>query len=295
MMPCSSDAYSNEFLGPEMTGRGTPKADAEITFRCDGNGATFVARQYASYPYHLTRPFYLDEQWPQMATMYLTSISGGLVQADRIACHVEVDPGAAAHVTDSAAAKIHTMDEDKACLTVTLDVHDNAHLEYIAEPAILFPRSSLELRTSITLGKGASAIYAESYLTHAPESAKDCFDQFFSELSVRDTRGQLNALDRFHIKGGNSVLRTPGILNNAFAQGMVYILGPDTSKALDGIRSLLANLEGIYGGVSTLPNSCGLCTRVLATDGDSLRKAIAAIWTRARLLTKGISAVSRKK
>lgn len=296
MMYCSSELLGKATPGSDTPGLGASgKPQAMIDFRCDGNGKTFVARQFATYPYHLTRPFYLDKDWPEMATMYLTSISGGLVQGDRISSHVKVGPGVAAHVTDSAAAKIHTMDEDKACQSVLLEIQDGGHLEYIAEPIILFPRSTLELRTSITLGNEATAVYAESYLTHIPETETDSFERLFLECAVRDSSGRLLVLDRLHVRDGESLMQTPGLLGKTFAQGTVFLLGPGAVESLDGIREMLQNHEDIYAGASVLPEDAGLSVRFLAADGDSLRKCIADVWIQARQLMKGIGAVTRKK
>ena len=41
-------------------------------------GRSFVASQFVTYPFHLTRGFHLDVALPEVATLYMQSSSGGL-------------------------------------------------------------------------------------------------------------------------------------------------------------------------------------------------------------------------
>ena len=53
-----------------------------LTFSCDGDGRTYLDRQFASYPFHVCRPHYFPHDAPGMATLYVQSSAGGLYQED---------------------------------------------------------------------------------------------------------------------------------------------------------------------------------------------------------------------
>ncbi len=57
---------------------------AELAFARAGDGRTYLASQYFEYPFHVTRPFYLDDDWPELATLYLQSASVGVFKGDRL-------------------------------------------------------------------------------------------------------------------------------------------------------------------------------------------------------------------
>ncbi|HXW31140.1 MAG TPA: hypothetical protein VEK55_17395, partial [Xanthobacteraceae bacterium] len=75
---------ATEKPGPDRIAPFTP-VEAQLQFAVDAEGRTYLARHYAAYPYHLTRTFRLDRAAPQAATVYLQSLSGGLLQGDHVA------------------------------------------------------------------------------------------------------------------------------------------------------------------------------------------------------------------
>ncbi len=72
-----------------------------------GGGRTMLAHQHVPYPFHVTRPFYLDPQRPHLATLYLQSAAGGLYRGDRLLLAIDVAPGGSAHVTTQASMIVH--------------------------------------------------------------------------------------------------------------------------------------------------------------------------------------------
>ena len=66
-----------------------------------------LLRQHVPYPFHVTRPFYLDAQRPDLATLYLQSSSGGVYGGDDLSLTLDIRAGAAAQVTTQAATIVH--------------------------------------------------------------------------------------------------------------------------------------------------------------------------------------------
>ncbi|MSO70249.1 MAG: urease accessory protein UreD, partial [Alphaproteobacteria bacterium] len=83
---------------------------AKFRFERRESERTHMARNYAAYPYHVTRPLYFDAGWPELPTLLLQSASGGLFQGDRLSLEVSVGAGAAVQITTQSATKVHSME-----------------------------------------------------------------------------------------------------------------------------------------------------------------------------------------
>jgi urease accessory protein len=89
-----------------LSGVGAGVTEADFVF-ARGGGRTFLMRQFTPYPFHVARPHRLDAARPDLATLYLQSVSGGLDRGDRLGLAVETRPSAAAHMTSQAATVVH--------------------------------------------------------------------------------------------------------------------------------------------------------------------------------------------
>lgn len=271
---------------------------AALTFKLSPGGQTYLSRQYLAYPFHATRVFYLETAWPELATLYLTSASGGLFQGDRISLRADVKTGASAHITTGSATKIHSMDRDFARQTVDLGVGQGAYLEYLVEPNILFPHSRLESFVRVSVGKGGCAILGDSFLTHNPEGVnRKPFDGLIAEVSVHDPKGDLLALDRMKVVGGDRFLSVPGLTGDNFAQGSIYFIWD--GKPADGLVRAMAkavdSMKQVYAGASTLPGGCGAFVRILTDDPLALDHAFWQVAAACRKLATGQDMPTRRK
>ena len=60
-------------------------------------------------------------------------------------------------------------------------------------------------------------------------------------------------------------------------------------------RTALADLPGVYAGVSGLPAEAGLWLRILAMDGAALRAAMECAWRHCHLTMLGWAGDRRRK
>jgi urease accessory protein len=262
---------------------GLAPVEAQLQFAVDAEGRTYLARHYAAYPHHLTRTFRLDRAAPQAATVYLQSLSGGLLQGDHVVLRLSARGGAIAHVTTQAATKVHSMERGFAKQEVNIEALDESHLEYIADPTICFPRSRLFSRTELCVTAGASAILAESYLWHNPRGGGEmAFDVLAMETAIRRPDGHLIALDRSSLTSAHGLSGNPALLGPHRALGTLFAIGRGCGRegALSVVRGALEDIPAVYAGVSRLPAEAGLWARVLASDGASLRAAMESAWRR---------------
>lgn len=247
---------------------------AEFAFDYGHGDRTYLARQYVEYPFHITRPHYLDNSWPGFATLCLQSVSGGLFQGDRVSLKISMAPDSAAQVTTQASTKVHTMERDHARQTVEIILEPASYLEYFSDPMILFPHSKLHTTLTVRLAESAKGIIRESFLHYDPAGAiEPLFDHYLSEVTIVDSGGKPMVIDRQQIDRPHKQRELCDVLQNFPYQGSVYVLGSSKKNNIQQIlHDVIIGFANGYGGVTALPNQCGCFVRLLAKDGITLRK-----------------------
>ncbi len=268
----------------------------ELEFRRDAQ-RTYVHRQFASYPFHVCRPHYLTDDPPGLATLYTQSLAGGIFERDRLKVAMHCGPGSMVHCTSQASTIVHSMSEGDASHRVEIGIENDAFIEYMPDPVILFPGAHFSSSVAISITPSGELILGDSILSHDPLGKNGAFDQLRSELVIRDEAEALLACDRFMVSGAAFLSETPGIAGSHSAFGSVFFISRSSQKEvmIDGIRSALDGLSGIYGGVSLMPNQCGIVTRILAPNAHSMRSGINAVWSSIRCMRFGITPQPRRK
>ena len=272
---------------PPGAGREPRRGRARFRIEADGAGVSFAADQFAQYPFHVTRVFHMDEAWPELATLYLQSVSGGLFADDRLELDVTVAKGAALHLTSQAATKVHSMTAGEAVQSASLAVEAGAYLEYLIDPVILFPSARLKSRIDVVCAPGGTAILADSFLSHDPAGGVEpAFGLFATEVVVRRPGATPLVIDRFRIEPAETGFGNPGLDGGCLVQGTLYVIDdrhPGTELA-EGLREAMAGREGVRAGASALPGGAGAWLRVLTGEGEDLRGALHAAAVAARAL-----------
>ena len=296
-IPAALGSFRAPLLRPDRVAAIEP-VETQLRFAVDAEGRTYLARYYATYPYHLSRALYLDRAAPQAASVYLQSLSGGLTQGDRVALRVSTASQAIAHVTTQAATKVHSMEQGFALQRVNLDALEESHLEYIADPTICFPRSLLLSQIGLCVATTASAIVCESYLLHDPRKTDGiAFDALMMETAIRRPDGHLVALDRSSLTSSRGLSGNPALFGPYRALGTLFAVGRGCAcePILAAVRAALEAIPGTYTGVSRLPGESGLWARILAIDGVSLRAATESAWRQCHASMLGWVSGQRRK
>jgi urease accessory protein len=269
---------------------------AVLHFSVDEQGRTHIAKQFAPYPFHVCRPFYVCDDPPGMATVYIQSCAGGIFEHDRLGLTVQTEPGSKAHVTTSASTIVHGMPNGEAKQSVNLIADSHSVIEYLPDPMILFPGASMDSTVNVILHEEARVILSDAFLLHDHRGLGDAFERFRSEITIRDASGMVLVRDRIRVEGRSMLARRPGVTDRFIAQASFLCLIRDKSnELLAALRSALDSIDDIYGGVSLLPGGVGVYSRVLAADGVSLRTAQFSLWSRARKYLTGVMPTSRRK
>ncbi|MCW5716170.1 MAG: urease accessory protein UreD [Bauldia sp.] len=274
--------------------RPTRRGRVDLAF-ADVGGRTVLARQFAAYPFHLTRPFHFGDSGRGMATLYLQSASGGLYRGDDLAMTIDVEPGAAAEITTQSSTVVHDAYGDIARLRQEATVGADGFLALWPDPVILLPGAMLRQSIEVTLAAGASALVAESWLGHDPLGQGRPFGILESSTVVRtaSSRAPLVA-ERQLIRGADWRLALGGEAGWT-AAGNVFVLGAlGQSLAADAVVAALA-LPDVAAGASALPNGAGLGIRLLARDGVALTAALKAAWRVVFVAAFGSEPLPRRK
>jgi urease accessory protein len=278
-------------------GRGSRHAAAELSFRRDPEGATYIAGQRAGYPFHLCRLHRYEGDPDGMATLYLQSVSGGIYDGDDLRVSITAEPQAQLHLTTQASTIVQRMPRGAAEHRVTIRADADCLVEYMPDPMILFPEARVTTRLEVEAHESAVVIACDSFLAHDPTGAGAPFGWLRSTVEARRPDGRPLFSDRYRLSGDSWMDRIPGLGGLHLAQAALIVLHPSlpAARLVEAARVALATHDGIYAGASALPNSCGAGLRILAPDGAALRAAVGAAWTAVRVLMTGRPPQPRRK
>lgn len=267
----------------------------DITFRRGADGSTLLGAQFASYPFHLCRPFRLDGDPRGMATLYLQSCSGGIYEGDRLEIRLATGLGALAHVTTQAACSARGMRAEGARARTALEAGPDSVLEYLPDPTILFPRARLRSELLVAADASARVIAAESVLLHDPDGAHRRFSHLSSLIQVNEAGSNtIQFRDRMSIPGEAWPGRDPGSVGAA-ALASVIVLDRHAAVLVTALRAALGSVPDLWAGASVLPDGIGAICKMLARDGHVLRSGVDAAWRAARRHWFGAEPPLRRK
>ncbi len=266
-----------------------------LTFAPDPRGKTFLAGQFASYPFHVCKVLYDDADRSGMGTLYTQSSAGGLFEHDRHLIEIVAREGAEAHVTTQASTIVHSMKAGVARQTTRISAGAASFLEVLPEPQILFPQSSYEGTSRIRMAEESTCIVSDSFLTHDPTANGGKPLRYRSEIIVENEDGGAIAVDRLQIDEQAFHNRAPGMMGSFRACGTMLVLAPRRNLPLDFSRVSQEAPGGALIGTSLLPSNAGHIFRILAADGVELKQSMFACWAAARMALFGRLPVARRK
>jgi urease accessory protein len=221
-----------------------------------------------------------------LPTAAIVTTSGGLVAGDRIDIRVTIEPGAAAHVTASAAEKIYRSTGATTMADQRFAVSDGARLEFLPPETILFDGTRLRRSTAVELGEEARFL-GGGIIVFGRRARGEAFTQGLLR-DVWEVRrgGRLVWGDALHIDGGvASVIADPACFDGAAACATLILAAPGAAGLVDGARGVQAQ-AGLRAGV-TFVNGL-LVARWLGPDAMALRRAYADLACHLREAAMGL-------
>jgi urease accessory protein len=243
-----------------------------------GAGRTVLQRQRVPYPFHATRPFYLDPARADLATLYLQSAAGGLYRGDHVALSITAEPHSAAHVTTQAATIVHRTHRFPVEQSTRLEVGEHAFLALTPDPLVLFPGAEISCTTEVTLTASGCAILTDGISHHDPEGRGPegfgrSFERYGNAVVVRDTAGRVLLNDRGSITG-EAMFAPSSPLGPYRAVGTVFVLGRGAERCDAELFEKRLAATCCVAGFSNLPNNAGISSRVLAANGGALARGL---------------------
>ena len=247
---------------------------AEIGFACR-DGTTRLAHLYQRDPLRVLFPR-AEEGEPPVAAIVTTS--GGLVAGDRLDIAVRLGPGAAAHVTASAAEKVYRSTGPDCTVRQTLTVSRGAWLEFLPPETILFERARLRRETVVALMPGAGFLGGGILVFGRRARGERLTRGLVHEVWRVERNGVLAWGDALHLDGDIAALADdPACLAGAAACATLVLCLPDADPrdVIGRARAVQARAAtaGVPGGVTALAGL--LVARWLAADPAALRRVYA--------------------
>ncbi len=261
---------------------------AEIGFRRH-DGLTRLTHLYQRDPLRVLFPAPAAGD-PPLAVIVTTS--GGLVAGDRLDIAVTLAPGAAVHVTASAAEKIYRSTGRTTTVGQSLSIGAGAALEFLPPETILFDGARLWRETRIDLAPG-SAFLGGDIVVFGRRARSERFTYgFLREVWEVRRDGELVWGDALHLEDDVArIVAHPACFDGAAAFATMILAPPeqDPRRFLEGARTIQSAGAGgiLRAGVTAIAGL--VIARWLAADASLLRHAYADLACHFRCAALGLA------
>lgn len=244
---------------------------------------TILAALERRVPYLAQRALYCDQEMPGLATVFLITTTGCLLQGDRMALDIQLGQGAQAHITSQSASKIHGMDANYAAQTQTVNLAENAYLEFLPDPIIPHRRARFVSNTQVCVAPSATLLLSEILQPgrkhHHPD---ECFGATVVSLSVAAVRpdGRTLFTEKLVIEPERFAMRQVGVMDAFDVFGNVILCTPKdkAERILEQVEADVRMADGVAFGACRLPNDAGLIYKVLGHDTARVKVKVREFW-----------------
>lgn len=242
-------------------------------------------------------PLYLDPAVPGMAFLYVQNPTGGVFEDDRLSIGLRAAPGAMVHLTSQGATKLYRAESGCAHQSVSIEVSEDAFVEYVPDPLIPHAGARLDQRVTADVADGgaliATEVIAPGRLAHG-----EAFEYTSLTLSTRVTSGgRERAFDSVELDPADLDPRAAGVLGGHGYLATLLVVSPGRNMETLAARltASVSNGEELLAGCGLLPGDDGLILRVLSGSSRAAGAALHDAWTAARLELIGHPPPRRRK
>ncbi len=241
------------------------------------DGITRLAQLYQRDPLRVLFPVPAAGD-PPVAVIVTTS--GGLVAGDRLDIHVDLAPGAAAHVTASAAEKVYRSTGRTTVIKQTLSIGLGAALEFLPPETILFDGARLRRETIIDLAPGSGFLGGDIIVFGRRARGERFASGLLRDVWELHCDGDLVWGDALHLEHDvGRIIDDPACFDGAAAFATMILSPPagDARSLLDCARVVQSacTATGLRAGATTIAGL--VIARWLAVDAVMLRRAYAEL------------------
>ena len=257
-------------------------------------GQTFLAERRHLGPLRVQKPLYPEGEI--ICHAIIVHPPGGIAGGDTLEIEVEVGAGSHAVLATPGASKWYKSNQRTARQSVTLQVREQARLDWLPQNNIVFDHAIAKLDLKLVLDPSASAIGWD-----ATQLGRQAAGEHWSAGSLRSNTtlirpdGQLLWTERALLHAEDPLRLAPQGLAGWPAFGTLWACGPacqgDIARALtERLAEQLPFDEQIRAGITCLPGDL-LLIRVLARKMETLQNLLTACWTQLRPAIHGVAAL----
>ena len=264
------------------------------------DGATRLASSYASGPQRVQRALHLDPCLPGMAFALVQSVSGGILQGDRLAIEVTARAGAQAHVTTQSATKLYRMEQNYATQRMSIRVEPGAYVEFLPDYLIPYRGARLYQEIDLQVADGGTLLFSDALAPGRVASGEAfAYDLLFTRIRASDEAGRLRFADTLLLEPARADPRRPGLLGGHPNIGTLYVLTGRVNAAelANRLHACLQGIDGLDAGASRLPRDDGAVVRLRGVSMPLVQAACQRAWQAVRqaILGVGVPPVHRIK
>jgi len=244
---------------------------------------TILAGLERRAPYMAQRALYCDQAMPDLASVFLITTTGCLLQGDRLALDITLGPRARAHVTSQSATKIHAMHANYAAQVQTITLADDAYLEFLPEPVIPHRDARFVSDTQICVAPSATLLVSEIIQPgrkhHHPD---ECFGATVLSISTSAVRpsGHILFAEKLIIEPQRYAMRQTGVMDSFDVFGNVILCTPKekVDRIQERVEADVDFVDGLAFGACRLPNDAGLIYKVLGHETARVKSKVREFW-----------------
>lgn len=254
-----------------------------LQFLRGASGKTVLGGVWKQVPLQVLRPFYYDENQPEMAIVYLLNPTGGTLQGDRLRMDVSLGVGSKVLLTTQAATKIYRMNSDYATQVANIELGPDSYLEYLPDQTIPYRGSRFYQEVNVRMRPGSRFACWEMLTGGRIGREMFEFDVFYSRLSVVDGEGEQLLSDTLVVEPEQRDPTRLGVMAGANVLGNFYLVTDrPNGNLIERVRSSL-KAEPTLAGVSPLALTGGLMARVLGPSARVVRGVLEKVWDEVRM------------
>jgi urease accessory protein len=244
------------------------------------DGITQIADRYQQAPLQVQKVLHPHAGLPGMAWVYIVTVTGGIVQGDRLQTEIVARDGAQVHLTTPAATKIYRSPASPASSRLSIHAAAGSYVEYLPGPVIPFRGARFLEEVTLVAHPMATVVYGGILSPgRVAMGESHAYDLFSSRVTAEGEGGVLQFLDVTHLTPATIAPKRPGLFGRFDVLGSLHLLtakvGP--RELSDRLHDLLQNQGGILGGASELPSGRGVTLRILGQRVEPVQAAFQAV------------------
>jgi urease accessory protein len=288
-------AFANYEEAPVQMAAGAPGKLGllQLEFVGGDGDPTRLLPHYASGPPRLQRALYLDPAQPNMAFGIMQSVSGGILQGDRLAVEITAGPGSQAHVTTQSATKLYRMERNYATQRVWLRALSGAYLEFLPDYLIPYRGARFYQELELEVADDATVLLSDSFAPGRVASGElFAYELLWTRVRAGDLEGRLRFSDTTRLQPARHAPGRVGMLGTHRDLATLYVVTRqvDAGELEAALYECVAAAPDVWSGVSRLPDGAGVVVRVMGPHSRAVQTALYGAWRVTRRLLLGTEA-----